>query len=282
MKYITGQHALNIDCNLNTCGDWHTFAIDWNKLSFCDTEKSTFRDYGIERDKSIPWLPGRYNVANHIRALLDLIELGSFSLAQGMRDDFICCDDYDNEIFDEVLLLRNKENWDAINSFMGREYKMKWVNYINRIAKNTDTVKRVFLNYGVENRPLKIEASYRKNEISKDDFSIIGDVAVYSINALALQKTLAYAGRDKIRDLYDLTFICKEHYHELDKEAVAAVREVLAYKGLEHFDYLINTQSDELINSEKLASDFLDVYDKLGLIVDSDEKELVVKDAKKR
>jgi hypothetical protein len=106
-------------------------------------------------------------------------------------------------------------------------------------------------------------------------------VAVYSINALALQKALAYAGRDKIRDLYDLTFICKEHYHELDKESIAAVREVLAYKGLEHFDYLINTQSDELINSEKLASDFLDVYDKLGLIVDSVEKELVAKDTKK-
>ena len=29
MKYVTGIHALNIPCNLETSGDWHMSAIQW-------------------------------------------------------------------------------------------------------------------------------------------------------------------------------------------------------------------------------------------------------------
>lgn len=35
MKYLSGIFALNLMCNLNTFGDWHTSAIDWkNKINF--------------------------------------------------------------------------------------------------------------------------------------------------------------------------------------------------------------------------------------------------------
>lgn len=30
MEYISGIHALNLICNLDTCGDWHQSAIQWD------------------------------------------------------------------------------------------------------------------------------------------------------------------------------------------------------------------------------------------------------------
>lgn len=129
MLYITGQQALNLECSLETCGDWHTSAIQWKYLNFNESDMSFFGDYGIELDRSIPEHNKLYPVANHIRAILDLLMINNFSLAQGMKEDFICNDKYTNEIFEKVILLKNKLNWNEIDDFMGNEYKMRWVNY---------------------------------------------------------------------------------------------------------------------------------------------------------
>lgn len=94
MLYITGQHALNIPCSLLTCGDWHQSGIQWKHPFFRESADSVFAEYGIEQNIPIPEHTAKYNVANHIRALLDLLELGKFSLAQGMNKDFICNDAY--------------------------------------------------------------------------------------------------------------------------------------------------------------------------------------------
>jgi hypothetical protein len=92
-----------------------------------DSEKSLFLDYGIEQNKIIPENTGTYNVANHIRALLDLLAQGKYSLAQGMKKDFICNDLYTEEIFQKVSLLKNLSHWPEIDRFMGREYCSKWL-----------------------------------------------------------------------------------------------------------------------------------------------------------
>ncbi len=42
-----------------------------------------FDNYGIELEKHIPEHDGVYAVANMIRALLDLLEEGNFSVVQG-------------------------------------------------------------------------------------------------------------------------------------------------------------------------------------------------------
>ena len=118
-------------CNLDTFGDWHTSAIDWKKLNFWDSSHSIWGDYGIETNRTIPENSGKFNVANHIRALLDLISIGDFPTAQGMRDNFICNDKYTPEIFSKVSMLKNRENWSAIDKFMSKEYMMQWVRYKN-------------------------------------------------------------------------------------------------------------------------------------------------------
>ena len=134
MKYITGIHALNLPCSLLTGGDWHCSALKWENISFGDTRNSFFGDYGIEYNKRVPENDGEYAVANHIRVLLDLLEIGNYCTAQGMNRDFIGNDDYNAEIFDKVAEMRVLPHWNEIDEFMGSEYYGKWLKY-KRSAK---------------------------------------------------------------------------------------------------------------------------------------------------
>lgn len=136
MKYISLIHALNLPCNLETCGDWHASSIQWKKPHILESEESLWGDYGIEKNKKIPEHEEKYNVANHIRALLDLLFIGNFTIAQGMNKDFICNDKYDNEIFDKVILMMDLPYWERIDQFMTKEYLKKWINYKKGILVN--------------------------------------------------------------------------------------------------------------------------------------------------
>ena len=127
MKYITGTYALNLPSALGTPGDWHQSALNWEEPRYLDTDDSVFGDWGIE-DGIAPGL-GKVKKANHIRACLDLIDEGYYSSAQGMRKDFIDEEQYTNEVFIKVSLLKNKPNWDEIDRFMGREYLCDWLDY---------------------------------------------------------------------------------------------------------------------------------------------------------
>lgn len=129
MLYLTGQHALNIPCSLETCGDWHTAALDWTHLQLANSDKMFFKEYGIEEHSKIPEHHGKIFVANHIRALLDLLEAGNFAVAQGMKRDYICNPKYTSEIFNKVWQMKVLGNWSDIDAFMSKEYLMQWINY---------------------------------------------------------------------------------------------------------------------------------------------------------
>lgn len=131
MQYITGIHALNIPCHLDTCGDWHSTAIQWDDPTIDESKSSIFGDYGIEKNVQVPFLDNqkKYNVANHIRALLDLMTENKLGIVQGMRDSYICNDDYTQEIFDKVILLKKNDNWKEIDQLMSKEYMMKWIKF---------------------------------------------------------------------------------------------------------------------------------------------------------
>ena len=133
MRYISGIHALNLPCSLQTCGDWHCSALRWRDICFRDTETSFFKDYGIEFAKRIPEHEEIYAVANHIRALLDLLETGKFSVAQGMNRDFIGNDDYTGEVFDKVALMKPLLHWAEIDRFMAKEYYCRWIDYKRQV-----------------------------------------------------------------------------------------------------------------------------------------------------
>ena len=145
-------------------------------------------------------------------------------------------------------------------------------NYEYRIAKDTMTVKRFFIDYRneIKTKPLKIEISYRRRSIPSDEVAIINDINVYKLNEIAIMKINTYNNRDKIRDLYDIAFICNTYFDNLTPQVKQMFRNSLEYKGLEQVDYLIQTQSDELIDNEKLIVDVLNMFDKLELLVSLD------------
>jgi hypothetical protein len=131
------------------------------------------------------------------------------------------------------------------------------------------------INYGNDEKPLKIEVSYRKKIIEPSEYTRIKGITVYNIDDICRMKMNAYISRDKIRDLYDLSFICNNYWERLSNSTIKSLRDCVSFKGLEQFDYLIKTQSDELINNDKLAEDFLEMYDKLGLLVDDEEQKFI-------
>lgn len=144
-----------------------------------------------------------------------------------------------------------------------------------RVAKDTDTVKRYMINYGNTGRPLKVEVSFRRREIATNEITLINGIRVYNLDTLCIMKTNAYTSRDKIRDLYDLTFICNNYYDHLSPQTISLLRSAIEYKGIEQFDYIIKEQHDELIDEGKLADDFLSMFDRLGLLYDEKEKQIL-------
>lgn len=145
--------------------------------------------------------------------------------------------------------------------------KLKFVHGIDisyRVAKDTKTVKRVFIHYGGK-KPLKVEVSYRKSSISEDEVCYINKILTYKIEYLFLMKLNAFNNRDKLRDLYDIVFIYRKYLSSLNSMLVYQLKDAVSHKGVEQFDYLITSQSDELIDNDKLAIDFLSMYYDLGL-----------------
>ena len=130
MLYISGLHALNLPCSLDTTGDWHASSMDWENMCVLDSSFSPWKDYGIEKDREIPYASGIWAVANHIRACLDLLLMEDFSNAKGMRNDYIGNDAYNKELFSKVLFLKEDRTlWPGVDSFMEKEYLMPWIRY---------------------------------------------------------------------------------------------------------------------------------------------------------
>ena len=131
MLYLSGIYALNIENTLNTCGDWHTSALDWSNIELEESTNSMFGDWGIEMNKSIPEHTELYNVADDLRAILDLMQKEeNLGYLKGFRADFICTDEYNDIFFQKVFLLRNLKHWADINSLMEREFMFEWQNFL--------------------------------------------------------------------------------------------------------------------------------------------------------
>lgn len=159
--------------------------------------------------------------------------------------------------------------FDIIDTFANEKH------FTYRISKKTDTVSRVMLHYGGKNeygdKPLKIEVSHRMRKI--EGYTKINNINVYNINMLSMFKTIAYVSRDRLRDLFDVTFIYNNFKESLKKESINEIYEVVFRKGIEQFDYLTRIEHDELIDIKELEEQFLIMCDSLGLLKKSDDQQ---------
>lgn len=124
--------------------------------------------------------------------------------------------------------------------------------------------------FSPEYNPLKIEISFRRSEIPSSAYIVDDNVKVYNIDALAGLKIGAYGQRDKIRDLFDCSFIVNNYYDKLSFLTINSYISTFQHKGLEQLDYLIETQADPLIDTNSLVESFLTANDKLGLLKSED------------
>ena len=163
-----------------------------------------------------------------------------------------------------------------MKGFMKRYCQKKGFSY--RIAKDTPTVERFMVDYTIPkylHKPLKIEISYRSQNISPTTHVEINGIEVYTIDRLCQLKTMAYQGRDKIRDLYDVCFICDRYFASLSEGTKNQLRDALSYKGFEHYDYITSTQKDPLIDKNTLADLYLQMFDKLNLLYTTEEAQSI-------
>ena len=143
-----------------------------------------------------------------------------------------------------------------------------------RIAKDTPTIERFMLTYEPAIcKPLKIEISYRSRNIPAHTHHRVDGIEVYTIDRICQLKTGAYQGRDRIRDLYDICFICDQYFDSLSDSAKEQLKDALTYKGFDYFDYVTSTQEDPLIDKNVLAESYLKMFEKLDLLYSKEEAE---------
>ena len=131
MKYISGTHALNIHHLVDdpTPGDWHSRCLDWSAIPMRETSESVFGEWGV-REIPVEQLNGeRAYVATHARAILDAIESNQMLGFQGFQEDWICDDRVGREIMGKAVRLSSSPHWPAIDEFLKREYRMKWMEF---------------------------------------------------------------------------------------------------------------------------------------------------------
>ncbi len=150
-------------------------------------------------------------------------------------------------------------------------------NYKCNLKKDTDLVERWMIDYGHESHKLKVEASYRNINSKDDEIEQRNSIRVFSINDLALMKCNAITERTKIRDFYDICFIANKYWEELERSTKKVIRNLFEYKNFEYAQFLVDTQKDELIDSNKLFNNFLDAYEKVGLEKTEQEKSILKK-----
>lgn len=129
--------------------------------------------------------------------------------------------------------------------------------------KDTNTVQRYKVSYTTPTgkRRLKIETSYRKKEIDKNDYSIIDDMQIYNIDFLLDNKVLAShdgeSPRTTARDLYDINFIVQNHKEILSPNFMSRLKEFISDEDAlyERFEDAYN--EDLLVNSKIELDDLI-------------------------
>lgn len=143
--------------------------------------------------------------------------------------------------------------------------------YECHVKKDTDAVQRATIHYGGK-KPLKVETSYRRASIPDEEWSIVKGIKVYALNVLASMKTTAYSQRDRIRDLYDVSFLVNKYWDSFDASTRAFMANALASKGLEQFELVLAENTDELIDESALTEAFLQANERAGLLSENPAK----------
>ncbi|MFA6760274.1 MAG: nucleotidyl transferase AbiEii/AbiGii toxin family protein [Sulfuricurvum sp.] len=242
-SYISGWEALNIPTSDGSVADWHP------KHYFGDDKKlvlyhhnSILGDRGIQK-RFIPMLNAQGYVASYARAIADLVynddTIGLKNCVYDYLDDDEAC-----ELFDYLLVMRKHKD---VEDFMRHELTKLYFKDKSHLG----------------DYPLKIEVSNRNRPLLQAgllSYDKIDGVNVYSIDELIKMKTVAFSGRDKIRDFYDLGFLLEKYPSEFSKESLFAVHEKILYAGVDELNLLLKDEAQKHKLVSKQSIDITDNY----------------------
>ena len=129
--------------------------------------------------------------------------------------------------------------------------------------KDTDTVQRYKVAYTTPNgkRRLKIETSYRKQKISKDDYDLIDNMQIYNIDFLLDNKLKAThdgdTPRTTARDLYDINFIVNNFEEILTPNFIGRLKEFVSDEDSLFVRFEDAYNEDLLVNSKVELDDLI-------------------------
>ena len=154
MKYITGWIAFATPCELDTVGKWNLHKnefLDEYNMTLYESDESPFGDWGIETDKLVDYHEDTtYNVANHIRAYVDMLYQGRFSELKNIYMEVIDCPKALDMIFKLVDdKLRDQKGFQIIDEFLEREYGNLWRSFVDTKKSVKDTYRQEMLKQGV-------------------------------------------------------------------------------------------------------------------------------------
>ena len=120
---------------------------------------------------------------------------------------------------------------------------------------------------------LKVTVSFRRRSLSCEDVTRIDGILVYGISTICIMKTNAYLQKERMRDLFDLSFIVSRHSDALSAEAFDYAAEAISYRGgsEEQLEYIIATQRDSLVDKKAFARIFKEAVRILGVASDNDQ-----------
>lgn len=109
--------------------------------------------------------------------------------------------------------------------------------------------------------PLKIEISSRNKSLLNSDrlkYNKFDNVNVYCIEDLIEMKAIAFSGRDKIRDFFDLGYLLKEYPHYFKENTLFSIREKIIYSGEDELNLLLK---DEILNHKLISKYKINITD---------------------
>ena len=142
MQYITGRVAFGVpDTTSESCGIWnirkHEF-LGEDTFKHRDSAESVFGDWGIQKGLMVPYHEFcTYNVANHVRAYCDMLEMGQASEMRGLFAEAIDNAKCRMDIFTLVYgKMRNHAQFPFIDAFFNEEFGNAWDSYKKSVKKN--------------------------------------------------------------------------------------------------------------------------------------------------
>lgn len=148
MLYISGLPAFAVTCELESCGLWNipkSYFLDEEIFKMRDSEKSPFGNWGIEKNKLVPYREFcTYDVANHVRAYVDLLYEGQFEVCKDLFFEAINNAKCRLDIFTLVNgKLRGLPEYPAIFAFMDNEFGNAWHSYLQSVKAVSDKLEQV-------------------------------------------------------------------------------------------------------------------------------------------